>query len=137
MPKLNLNVSVLSVEAFETGRATEKLNGPITVNQSTPNPTDDLIVSESLKDESSMTTSQFMEQAKYMNALEQELALSVGAISSVESARVHLALPNTKPLNMLDGKYILSDSLTSSFVNEVVPFKNKETLDIFSSYNSL
>jgi len=48
---------------------------------------------ESLKDESSMTTSQFMEQAKYMNALEQELALSVGAISSVESARVHLALP--------------------------------------------
>lgn len=48
---------------------------------------------ESLKDESSMTTSQFMEQAKYMNALEQELAMSVSAISSVESARVHLALP--------------------------------------------
>ena len=40
-----------------------------------------------------MTTSQFMEQARYINAMEQELARSVSEISSIQSARVHLALP--------------------------------------------
>ena len=48
---------------------------------------------ESLKDQTSMTTSQFMEQARYINAMEQELARSVSEISSIQSARVHLALP--------------------------------------------
>ena len=35
-------VSVLSVSAFVIGWAIEKFNGPITVNQSTPKPTEDL-----------------------------------------------------------------------------------------------
>ncbi len=48
---------------------------------------------QSLNDQSSMTTSQFMEQARYVNAVENELARSVGEISSIQSARVHLALP--------------------------------------------
>ena len=48
---------------------------------------------QSLNDQSSMTTSQFMEQARYINAVENELARSVGEISSIQTARVHLALP--------------------------------------------
>ena len=42
MPILNLTVSVLSVSAFVKGCAIEKFNGPITVNQSTPKPTDEV-----------------------------------------------------------------------------------------------
>jgi flagellar M-ring protein FliF len=47
---------------------------------------------EALKDQSAMTTSQFMEQVRYVNAMEQELAKSITSIDSVQSARVHLAL---------------------------------------------
>ena len=46
-------------------------------------------------------------------------------------------LPPTNPLNMLGGMYILSDNLTSSLVREVVPLRNNETFEIFSSNNSL
>ena len=52
MPKLNLNVSVLSVLAFVIGWDNEKFNGPIGVNQSTPTPAALLIVFESSKEES-------------------------------------------------------------------------------------
>jgi flagellar M-ring protein FliF len=48
---------------------------------------------DSLKDRSSMTTSQFMEQVNYNSAMEQELARSIMQISTIKSARVHLALP--------------------------------------------
>ena len=48
---------------------------------------------DSLKDKSSMTTSQFMEQVQYNSAIEQELARSIMQISTIKSARVHLALP--------------------------------------------
>ena len=48
---------------------------------------------ESLKDKSSMTTSQFMEQVQYNTAIEQELAHSIMQISTIKTARVHLALP--------------------------------------------
>lgn len=48
---------------------------------------------DSLKDSSSMTTSQFMEQVQYNTAIEQELARSIMQISTIKSARVHLALP--------------------------------------------
>lgn len=40
-----------------------------------------------------MTTSQFMEQNQYTAAIEAELAKSIVQISSVQSARVHLAAP--------------------------------------------
>lgn len=48
---------------------------------------------EALAQSASITTSQFMEQANYAAAVEQELAKSIIRISSVKHARVHLALP--------------------------------------------
>ncbi len=48
---------------------------------------------EGLKDSTSMTTSQFMEQVRYNAAMEQELARSVLQIASIQAARVHLATP--------------------------------------------
>lgn len=48
---------------------------------------------ESLKQESSLGTSQFLETARYQHALETELSRSVSSMRNVESARVHLALP--------------------------------------------
>ncbi|NQW81984.1 MAG: flagellar M-ring protein FliF [Polaromonas sp.] len=47
---------------------------------------------DSLKDQSSMTTSQFMEQVRYTAAIEQELVRSILQIDSIAAARVHLAL---------------------------------------------
>ena len=48
---------------------------------------------DSLKDQSAMTTSQFMEQVRYTAAMEQELARTITQIDSIQSARVHLAMP--------------------------------------------
>ena len=48
---------------------------------------------DSLKDQSSMTTSQFMEQVRVNAAMEQELARSIMQIGSIQAARVHLATP--------------------------------------------
>ena len=47
----------------------------------------------SLSEDTSMTTSQFMEQVRYVSAMEQELAKSVAQISTIQAARVHLAAP--------------------------------------------
>ena len=47
----------------------------------------------SLNDDASMTTSQFMEQVRYVSAMENELAQSITQIGSIQSARVHLASP--------------------------------------------
>jgi len=44
-------------------------------------------------DQTSMTTSQFMEEARYTAAIENELAKSITRISTVQSARVHIASP--------------------------------------------
>ena len=46
-----------------------------------------------LNDEASMTSSQFMEQVRYVSAMEQELARSITQITTIRSARVHLASP--------------------------------------------
>lgn len=48
---------------------------------------------DSLSSDASMTTSQFMEQVRYVAAMEQELARSITQISTIKSARVHLASP--------------------------------------------
>ncbi|MFD0668503.1 flagellar basal-body MS-ring/collar protein FliF [Ramlibacter sp. MAHUQ-53] len=48
---------------------------------------------EGLKDQSSMTTSQFMEQVRVNAAMEQELARSITQIGTIAGARVHLATP--------------------------------------------
>lgn len=46
----------------------------------------------SLNDNASMTTSQFMEQVRYNNAMELELAKTISEIDTIESARVHIAV---------------------------------------------
>ncbi|MGC9456692.1 MAG: flagellar basal-body MS-ring/collar protein FliF [Halothiobacillaceae bacterium] len=48
---------------------------------------------EMLQQDPSLGTSQFLEQARYNHALEVELARTITAINSIESARVHLAVP--------------------------------------------
>jgi len=48
---------------------------------------------EIMEEQRSMGTSQFMEAARYQHALEGELARTMGALSNVQSARVHLAIP--------------------------------------------
>jgi flagellar M-ring protein FliF len=48
---------------------------------------------EILEKEQGFGTSQFMEKARYHRALEGELARSVGNMESIDSARVHLAIP--------------------------------------------
>ena len=48
---------------------------------------------DNLKDMPAMTTSQFMEQVRYNNAMEQELARTISQIGGIKSARVHLAAP--------------------------------------------
>ena len=48
---------------------------------------------DSLSEDASMTSSQFMEQVRYVSAMEQELGRSISQISTIQSARVHLASP--------------------------------------------
>ncbi len=48
---------------------------------------------ELLNENQGFGTSQFMEQARYNHAIEGELARSIATLQSVESARVHLAIP--------------------------------------------
>lgn len=48
---------------------------------------------EILSQEQGFGTSQFIEQARYQRAMEQELARSVSELQNVRSARVHLAIP--------------------------------------------
>ncbi|MCP1675605.1 flagellar M-ring protein FliF [Natronocella acetinitrilica] len=48
---------------------------------------------EMLQEDQRFGTSQFMETARFQRALETELARSIGSLSAVEQARVHLAMP--------------------------------------------
>ena len=48
---------------------------------------------EILQEEQSLSTSQFVQQARYKSALETELGRSVASLRNVKSARVHLAMP--------------------------------------------
>lgn len=48
---------------------------------------------ETLQDESSLGTSQFMETARYRHGLEGELARTIISLNAVANARVHLAIP--------------------------------------------
>lgn len=52
---------------------------------------------DALGEQSSMTTSQFMEQARYQAAIERELAQTISQITSIASARVHLAVARQTP----------------------------------------
>ncbi len=48
---------------------------------------------ELLEKDQGFSTSQFIESARYQRAIEGELARTISALNSVQSARVHLALP--------------------------------------------
>ncbi|MCP1726436.1 flagellar M-ring protein FliF [Natronospira proteinivora] len=48
---------------------------------------------EMMEDESGFGVSQFMERARYHSALQTELARTINSLDSVQSARVHLAIP--------------------------------------------
>jgi len=48
---------------------------------------------ESIREQSSFGTSQFMESARYQYALESELVRTISSLGSVRDARVHLAMP--------------------------------------------
>ena len=52
---------------------------------------------DTLKDQTALTTSQFMEQARYSAAIEQELAKSIMQIGTIQMARVHLAQTRQSP----------------------------------------
>lgn len=52
---------------------------------------------DALGEQSSLTTSQFMEQARFNVAIERELAQTIAQISTVSSARVHLAMARQSP----------------------------------------
>ncbi|NIY83670.1 flagellar basal-body MS-ring/collar protein FliF [Vibrio hepatarius] len=49
---------------------------------------------DSLKEDSSLGTSQFMETARYRHGLEGELVRTILSLNAVINARVHLAIPN-------------------------------------------
>jgi flagellar M-ring protein FliF len=56
-------------------------------------PSDNAVGFEMLDKEQGLGTSQFMETARYRRSLEGELARTIASITSVRSARVHLAIP--------------------------------------------
>jgi len=70
---------------------------------------------EFFNEQSSMTTSQFMEEARYNASIENELAKSIVRISTIQSARVHLATPRQ-----------------SSFIRSRAPSKASVVLTPFS-----
>ncbi|MBL7002810.1 MAG: flagellar M-ring protein FliF [Gammaproteobacteria bacterium] len=83
---------------------------------------------EMLEKDQGLGTSQFIETARYNHALESELARSVESIRSVESARVHLALPKqsifirnrTKPSASVVTKLYAGRALNKNQVEAIV-----------------
>ena len=101
---------------------------------------------------SSMTTSQFMEQAQYTAAIESEIAKSIMRISTIETARVHLAAPrqssyirNRQPakasvvLEAFPGR-VVSPSQVQAIVNLVassVPYLSIDDVSVVDQMGSL
>ena len=56
-------------------------------------PRDSMAGSSSINEAMPLGTSQFMEQARYNAAIEEEIAQSIRRINTIKDARVHLALP--------------------------------------------
>lgn len=83
---------------------------------------------ELLQQDQGFGTSQFMENARFHRALETELARSISSLQSVNSARVHLAIPkqsvfvreDTKPSASVVVKLFPGRSLTDGQVASIV-----------------
>ena len=107
---------------------------------------------DSLSAASSMTTSQFMEQAQYTATIEGEIARSIMRISTIESARVHLAAPrqssyirNRQPakasvvLETYPGR-VVSPSQVQAIINLVassVPYLSIDDVSVVDQMGSL
>lgn len=107
---------------------------------------------ETLKDMPAMTTSQFMEQVRYNNAMEQELAKTISQIAGIRSARVHLAAPKqsvfvrdrvpTKAsviITRAPGKQVSSANVLAiiSLVASSVPYLAPENVSVVDNYGTL
>ena len=107
---------------------------------------------DNLKDMPAMTTSQFMEQVRYNNAMEQELARSIVQIGGIKSARVHLAAPKqsvfvrdrvpTKAsviITRAPGKEVSAANVQAivSLVASSVPYLAPENVSVVDNYGSL
>ncbi len=98
---------------------------------------------ELLEKDQGFSTSQFLESARYQRAIEGELARTISALNSVQSARVHLALPKQsafvrarkKPsasvmLNLYQGR-VMSAAQAASIAHIVASsIPNLETEDV-------
>lgn len=107
---------------------------------------------ERLGQEQGLGTSQFMERARYVHAMEGELARTIAGFSNVKSARVHVAIPrqsvfvreSRKPtasvfVDLYGGRH-LSDSQVSSIVNLVatsVPNLTPENVTVVDQKGNL
>ena len=107
---------------------------------------------DTLKDMPAMTTSQFMEQVRYNNAMEQELAKTISQISGIRNARVHLAAPKqsvfvrdrvpTKAsviITRAPGKQVSSANVQAiiSLVASSVPYLAPENVSVVDNYGTL
>jgi len=107
---------------------------------------------DALNETASITTSQFMEQANYAAAVEQELAKSIIRISSIKHARVHLALPQqsvfvrdrTPPkasvvITRFQGRHIDAAQVNAiiNLVASSVPYLNPTDVSVVDSLGNL
>ena len=107
---------------------------------------------DNLKDMPAMTTSQFMEQVRYNNAMEQELAHSIMQIGGIKSARVHLAAPKqsvfvrdrapTKAsviITRMPGRTVSSANVQAiiQLVASSVPYLAPENVSVVDNFGSL
>lgn len=107
---------------------------------------------DALKESANITTSQFMEQANYAAAVEQELAKSIVQIASIQHARVHLAIPQqsvfvrdrTPPkasvvLRRFPGRHI-DDSHVRAIINLIassVPYLSPDDVSVVDNLGNL
>ncbi len=107
---------------------------------------------EGLKDMPAMTTSQFMEQVRYNNAMEQELSRSIAQIAGIKSARVHLASPKqsvfvrdrvpTKAsviITRAPGRAVSAANVTAiiQLVSASVPYLAPENVSVVDNFGTL
>ncbi len=107
---------------------------------------------DGLKDMPAMTTSQFMEQVRYNNAMEQELARSISQIAGIKSARVHLAAPKQRVfvrdrvptkasvvITRSPGRTVSSANVSAiiQLVASSVPYLAPENVSVIDNFGSL
>ncbi|WP_221799297.1 flagellar basal-body MS-ring/collar protein FliF [Oceanobacter mangrovi] len=84
--EIDPGTQILMVEAGDLHEARMKLAAAALIDDKT-------VGMEVLDKDSSLGTSQFIENARYRRGLEGELARTIASVKSIRNARVHLALP--------------------------------------------